>query len=250
MSIERSSQAKPVKTQPFKIDDVVSVDLSHKRRYKDTGRLPGIVVNIFNEEPTLPEGGELAYGMPWEGPYPFIRIYIPSIVGGSDLYLGDDNGYYCFTVDQIDAGKVVATNEILVAPISKFSIGDRVTWKEITLGGDSPGATITKLPSIKDARIHLQWDGGDRSYPGQEEELDFLDVVKAEIDRMQALINERKDRIEGQLRVVVGALVYANEFMKDAGLTLDIYLSDQAGSFKLLQDAIQENCPSVNSQEY
>jgi hypothetical protein len=230
-------------TSPFKVDDIVSIDLSSQsKRYSK--RLLGIVTNVFEELPKVK--GELAYGFPWNGPYPFIRVYIPSIVGPRT---GDD-GYYCKTIDQINKGEVVLSTEKLKAPKSKFKVGDRVALKVDSLNTRICEGTVKQVPTIKNARTTIMWDGCDAENDRLDEDtLVLASEAKVERARIKKLIASHKGYVEDAIDRAIVALEQANECMKLDNSNLNVFLSGRENTMKRLQKALQETCSSACERE-
>lgn len=232
----------------FKVDDIVSVDLSP--RYKD--RLIGIVVEVIGAHPhKRGVKGELMWGVPWEGPYPIVNVYIPSIVGNDR---GDDGNYY-MTATHVKDGKLLHTNEALEAPKSKFSVGDRVITKnsDVYMVDDDNKSTIEfwtgtveRLPTINDASLSVVWDGGkDVCHKTYDRELVHLQEAETKRAMLLAVINDNEADVNTQLEAAMNALLNADKIMARNGTSLRVYLGAKKDVCERLTKVVHDTIPNV-----
>jgi hypothetical protein len=201
----------------FKVDDIVSIDLSP--RYQK--RLIGVVVDVIEHHPHE-DGvkGELMWGIPWEGPYPLVQVFIHSIVG---INGSSEDGYYYMTGDHISKGKISISNKKLVTPTSKFKVGDRVAHKAYVAPGQKLYVTTVKsLPTIK-TKLALKDDGGPFSHANEDDLILFSDAKK-ELARLNGVVKKNKEFVEHRLREARIAIEQANEAMVIDGSDLGAFL--------------------------
>ena len=233
----------------FKVDDIVSVDLSsHCKVYRK--RLLGVVVDVIKRHPRK-DGvkGELMWGVPWEGPYPLVQVYVPSIVSPDGRY---EDGHYYLTAKDIEAGRIAVSNEKLLPPKSKFKVGDKVAVKapirhylKITQVG-----TVKELPSIKNVKLGVIWDGDDRKLVGYASQSDMvlLSEGREELARLKAVMKDNEAEIEHRMQIAIDALVGANEALKRDNADLDVFLTANKKLSKALKKAIMDTVGSVGGE--
>ena len=231
----------------FKVDDIVSVDLSsHCKVYQK--RLLGVVVRTFEAKPTRPKDHkgpwELMWGVPWEGPYPLVQVYIPSIVSGD---FRGENGYYYLTAKDIEAGRIAVSNDKLVIPGSRFKIGDRVSWANKN-GKPYPG-TVKKVPTIKNVLLTVMWDGADAPYDGiNGDQIILFDEAEAEYKRLQAVIKANRMQVELKLDAAMTLLADADRIMQDNKASLYDFLDQEGETSTRIKKAIIDTVGSVGGE--
>lgn len=237
------------KSPSFQVDDIVSVDLSsHCKVYQK--RLLGVVVDVIKRHPRK-DGvkGELMWGVPWEGPYPLVQVYVPSIV--SSEYRGED-GHYYLTGKDIKKGRIVLSDKKLVAPKTKFKVGDRIAFEGCIRGQlRIVAATVQSLPSITNVHIGIRYDGDKKSDDLRyEPESNYLplDEAKEELARLKAVVKDNEMEIEHRMQIAIDALVGANEALKRDNADLDIFLTANKKLSKKLKKAIIDTVGSVGGE--
>ena len=163
-----------------------------------------------------------------------------------------EDGHYYLTGKDIKKGRIVLSDKKLVAPKTKFKVGDRIAFEGCIRGQlRIVAATVQSLPSITNVHIGIRYDGDKKSDDLRyEPESNYLplDEAKEELARLKAVVKDNEMEIEHRMQIAIDALVGANEALKRDNADLDVFLTANKKLSKKLKKAIMDTVGSVGGE--
>ena len=109
---------------------------------------------------------------------------------------------------------------------------------------------MKELPSIKNVRLGVIWDGDDRKLVGYASQSDMvlLSEGREELARLKAVMKDNEAEIEHRMQIAIDALVGANEALKRDNADLHVFLTANKKLSKALKKAIMDTVGSVGGE--